>query len=181
MSVLTGLRIRLPRLALVSALSFSAVTLAAAPSGAVSCLNADGRIKAPTEGTVGNGILNSTAVNQTVFEVLEPGQITNVIVRYRNTSGKTRGITIGPEIDNFENFRVRAFVGAEDVSSPFLGSGSVKFSGVPAGHSTPKLRIEVKMRNNAGMNELLDMDVSGRFGDSQVCGDMVSLVAGAVN
>jgi hypothetical protein len=103
-------------------------------------------------------------------------------VQFRNRSDKNRGVFLTGLFDaEFMSFRVKAFLNGVNVSDDIF-TDRLKLAGITAGGLTPRVRIDVKMRQSAGDLDQLGLSIRGTYNnDSYICGDGPSILAGFIS
>jgi hypothetical protein len=181
MRMKAGLRLTLVAMlataALVGTTAGPASALCAPPPGPPA---ADGRIRElPSGPFVGNNVY-SFGSGQRALRSMDPSDKANFEVKFKNRGDTARGIFVHGFVDgDASNFRVRAFLGAVNVTDQVFTGGPLKLAGIAPGASSPGLRIEVKMKNGASEFASVEVLVHGAYKNiPSGCGDAPSAVAG---
>jgi hypothetical protein len=182
---------RLVRLALVAAVAGGLVGVSGGPAGAGVCVapsapDADGRAEPLLAGPArGDGVYNLTGANQVAVHQMQPGDTQNFEVTYRNSSTKTRTITIARSdvTGDAGSFVIKYFRGANDITAE-IATGK-QFLANPPGSITAPIRVQVRMKRTAGAQDDIDIYLRGKYGKGfpgfLICGDTAKLAAGAVH
>lgn len=141
--------------------------------------DADGRIGLPGGNFIGINVYNLTGAGQTVtINGVPPGASGEFVVKYRNRSDKARGISVKGQVPNAVSFRIKYFLGDDNITTEMSAVNGVKFPGILPGKSTPALTVRIKVRNNAQNNDDIHVFQQGSYGNDPSCGD--TLFAGVV-
>jgi hypothetical protein len=143
----------------------------AADAGIVLCAagpgHGDGRIRLVGDPYVGDGVYNCVGTDQTETQVREPGQKAKFDVRVRNDTTLTRNVRIGTNAEN-DDLNVKYFLNGANVTDKVNidlpgDNAGLRFKNVPAGASTPAVRVVIKVKNTASAGPHA-IDIAGYIG-----------------